>query len=438
MRSTTMTRPGATTRQTPSEVPQRSSFTGTSLSIVAVAAVFHVVTVLVVHVQTHGTAQFPDAREYDEASTRIATAWAEGKKLGPMELDWLSGSQLFGYQTAMALGKLMLGGGWLEAKVFLAVMAASGAAAAHRLGLAAGCANRRAAMAGLFVGMSPNLLLWDAWGLKDGLLTALLLWTLLFQARARFWLACMGSLLGIEACLYIRPAAALFLVASLLTRARLRRGHLMGWVVIAAATAFFVLPRVTTLFSLVGTLEVKQGVPLEFSAGYGTGNLLVHPEQIFVCVFGPFPWAFDSSTGGPMRWLYPGTILWIASLALAPAALRSAWADATKVGRPLILASIAYFSTYIVTFGAAFFRQRSVIECMLLTIIALYLPLSPVAAMKRVHIWLAVVAALAVVQSPDLTPTMWSKAVAICVLAAVGVLALRPFQLYDRAHRIQG
>ncbi|MFF4348674.1 hypothetical protein [Streptomyces sp. NPDC001530] len=435
MRSATLTRSTTAASRAPSETPERQSSVGVSLGIAAVAAVFHVATVLVVHVQTRGAAQFPDARGYDEASTQIAAAWAHGESFSMSLLSRLSGSEMWGYQTVMALGKIMTGGDWLAAKVVLALMAATGAPAAHRLGVTAGCGNRRAAFAGLIVSVSPNLLLWDAWGLKDGLLTTLVLWTLLLQAKARFWLACAGSLLSIQACLYTRPAAALFLVVALLSRARLSRSHLTGWLIIGAAAAFFLLPRATTLFSLVGSLEVKEGVALDFSAGYGSRNLLRNPEQIFVCLFGPFPWSFGPNTAGPMRWLYLGTTIWIASLALAPAALRKGWADTTKLGRPLILASIAYTSTYIVTFGATFFRQRSLLECMLITLIALYLPLSPAAAMKRIHMWLAVVAGLAVVQSPNLTPTMWSKVLAVCVLIAAGFMTLRPCQLNNLARR---
>lgn len=423
MRSATMTKPPATAQSAASNRPALKATVGVPLVIVAVAAVFHLGAVLVAHQQTHGVAQFPDAHGYDVASTRLVVAWNRGIEVGASEMARWSGSQLWGYQALMALGKTMSGGGWLEAKMVLALMAASGAAAAYGLAIASGCGRKRAVTAGLVVGVSPNLLLWDAWGLKEGLITSLVLWTLLLQARARFSLACVGTLLSIQACLYMRPPTALFLAVALLARARLRRTHLTGWLIIAGAATVFVLPRVTTLLSFVDSLEVVAGVPLEFKGGYGSRNLLTNPQYFVVCIFDPFPWSFEAETAGPTRWLYLGTIIWIASLALASVSLRKAWADTTGIGRPVVLASIFYAATYIVTFGATFYRQRSLLECMLIILVVLYLPLSPAGAMMRIHMWLAVVACVAVVHSPHLTPTMWSKWLAVCVMSLAVALA---------------
>lgn len=421
MRASTVLRKPAGPHPSPADSP-RSPLLG-ALAVFAAAAVLHVGVVLVVHQQTHGVAQFPDARGYDAASTTLVAAWNRGIEFGTTEMANWSGSQLWGYEALMALGKTMTGGGWLEAKMLLALMAASGAAAAYGLGIASGCGRKRAVIAGFVVGVSPNLLLWDAWGLKEGLITSLVLWTLLLQARARFTLACVGTLLSIQACLYMRPPTALFLAVALLVRARLRRTHLVGWLIIAGAAAVFVVPRATILLSFVDHLEVAAGVPLEFKGGYGSRNLLTNPQYFAVCIFDPFPWSFEAETAGPTRWLCLGTIIWIASLALASVSLRKAWADTTGIGRPVVLASIFYAVTYIVTFGATFYRQRSLLECMLIILVALYLPLSPAAAMMRIHVWLAVVACVAVVHSPHLTPTMWSKWLAVCVMSLAVSLA---------------
>ncbi|MGW2932148.1 hypothetical protein ACWDA7_09820 [Streptomyces sp. NPDC001156] len=324
----------------------------------------------------------------------------------------------------MALGKVFIGGGWLGAKVVLALMAATGAVAARGLALASGCGRRRAAIAGLVVGVSPNLLLWDAWGLKEGLITSLVLWTLLLQARARFSLACVGTLLSTQACLYTRPPTALFIAVALLARARLRRAHLTGWLIIMAIGVVFVLPRALTLFGFVHSLEVVHGVPLEFTAGYGSRNLLSHPQYFGVVLFDPLPWKLDP---GPTQWLRPGTIIWIASLALAPMSLRRAWADSIGIGRSAVVASFSYAATYVVTFGATFYRQRSLLECMLAILIVVYSPrLSLISVIAKVQVWLAVVAGLAVLQSRSLTPTVWSKVMALCVMIVGALLALIP------------
>ena len=108
MRSATTTRPSAPVRRTRSATPEhRNPSLPVSLGIAAVAAFFHVGAVLVVHVQTHGIAQFPDARGYDEASARIAAAWANGNTLGLEQLWGIANSRLFGYQTLMALCRFL-------------------------------------------------------------------------------------------------------------------------------------------------------------------------------------------------------------------------------------------------------------------------------------------------------------------------------------------
>jgi hypothetical protein len=166
--------------------------------------------------------------------------------------------------------------------------------------------------------------------------------------------------------------------------------------------------------------------------GYGSKNLLDHPQYLAIFLFGPFPWAFGPGTAGPERWLYLGTTIWIACLALAPASLRKAWADTVGTGRAAILASAAYAAAYLDTFGGAFYRQRSLLECMLIILVVLYVPFSPSAAMRRVRMWLGAVAGVAVLQSPDLTPTVWSKGLAVGAMGVGLFLAVRP----SPAHRL--
>ncbi|MFF3455388.1 hypothetical protein ACFYXH_13870 [Streptomyces sp. NPDC002730] len=378
--------------------------------------------VLVVHSQTNGYALFPDARGYDSVSDAIAEAWRSGSRLDTRDLSGLVGSAVWGYPAIMALCKVMTGGGWLAAKAVLALLAATGAVAAYGLAMASGRGHKRAAAVGLMVGTSPSLMLWDAWGLKDGLITSLVLWSLLAQTRARFSLACVSTMLSICACLYLRPAAALFLAVALLARVKFRREYLVGSLIVAGAAALFILPRMMTLFGLVDSLEVHDGTRLGFTGGYGSQNLLNHPQYLVTLLFGPFPWEYGAGTAVPERWLYPGTVIWIASLALAPTALRRAWADATGVGRAAVLGSAAYAAVYMVTFGGSFYRQRSLLECVLIILVVLYLPLSPVVAMTRIHVWLALVAGVAVVHSPHLTPTIWSKWLAVCVIGLAVLL----------------
>ncbi|MFE7772959.1 hypothetical protein ACFU5O_03490 [Streptomyces sp. NPDC057445] len=378
-----------------------------ALAVYTVAAVFHVAVVLVVHSQTHGQALFPDARGYESTSAAIAEAWRNGNSWEMRNLPAQVGSAVWGYPVIMAVCRFLTGGGWLAAKTVLALLAATGAVAAHRLALGRG--SKRATAAGLLVGTSPSLLLWDAWGLKDGLLVTLILWSLLVQTRARFSVACVGTLLSIYACLYLRPFAALFLVVTLFARVRFRREFLAGSLIVVGAAAVFIVPRLMTLLDLVDSLEVHDGTRLGFTGGYGAENLLSHPQYLMALLLGPFPWEFGPETAVPGRWLYMGTLIWIACLAVAPAALRRAWADTEGVGRAAVLGCAAYAAAYMATFGGAFYRQRSLLECMLVVLVVLYLPLSPARAMMRIQVWLAVVACMAVLHSPHLTPTMQSK-----------------------------
>jgi hypothetical protein len=402
--------------------------------VFGVSAVLHVAAVVIVQWRTNGVPAFPDSAGYDMSSSVVAGAWHLGLPLTSRNLASWTGSQLWGYPTLMALAKVVTGGGWLAAKVVLALLAATGAVAAYTLATVSGRGGRRAAVAGLAVGASPTLLLWDAWGLKDGLITTLVLWTLVVQTRARFWLASAVTLVSIQACLYLRPATALFLAVALLARVRPRREQVTGVLILAAAAFVIVLPRLAVLAHLVNTLQVQDGTALRFSGGYGSRNVLDHPQYLVDLLFGPFPWAYGSGTATPERWLYPGTALWIACLALAPAAVRRAWQDGDGIGRAAILGGAAYGATYLDTFGATFYRQRSLLECMLVLVIVLYLPLPVTSVARRVHLWLGIVACVALLQNADLTPTNLSKAlVALTVTAGlVWIAAPNPVSMFAR------
>ncbi|MGW5231333.1 hypothetical protein ACWEQU_03300 [Streptomyces nodosus] len=391
------------------------------LAVFAVSALFHVGVVLFVHLSSNGQPLYPDARRYEQQSMLMTFAWRYEYAHSP---DQIAGSSFWGYSAAMALCRLLTGGGWLAAKTALSLFASTGALAAHGLATLSGCGRRRATAVGLIVGTSPSLLLWDAWGLKDGLITTLLLWCLFLLLRARFTLACLTALAGIQLCSYLRAAAAIFLATALLTRLRFRRGYLTGLVVTGVAALAFVIPRATTLIGLVSGLEIGAGNYIDFSGGYGSRNLLSNPQYIAHFLFGPFPWAFGPETATPGRWLYLGTTVWIASLVLIPVAVKKAWKDTEGAGRTMVLASAAYTATYLLSFGAEFYRQRSVTECMMMILIVLYVPLSPAAAAARVLMWLSVVAGLAVLQASYLTPTVWSKWLAGGVLCCMLLTAL--------------
>jgi hypothetical protein len=387
-----------------------------ALGVFSVAVVFHLGVVLLVHGGGGDQPLFPDARGYEAVSLTIADLWRGGRWLSLSDLASLTGSELWGYPVLMALCRVLTGGGWLAAKLLLAVLSAMAAPAAYGLAVVSGRGHRRGTVAGLAVGASPSLLLWDSWGLKDGLLVSLVLCVLFVQTRVRFSFACVVALIGTQTCLYLRPAAGLFLLVALLARVRFRRGYLLGLgILLVGATTFF-LARSTVLFHLIETLQVKDGTALGFTGGYGSTNLLSHPEYFGTFLFGPFPWAFGPETAVPERLLYPGTMVWIMSLALVPSALRGAWADARGIGRSVILGSMTYAAMYLLTFGGAFYRQRSLLECAVVLLVVLYIPLSLHEAAVRVFIWLGAVAGFATLQSDDLAPTPQTKAILLVVM----------------------
>ncbi|MET8780516.1 hypothetical protein [Streptomyces sp. NPDC004589] len=408
-----------------SENSGKNRLSWNAAAIFAVSAVFHVGVVLIVHQYSNGVHLYPDARRYDGQSTLMAFVWHAKGRTDVHGLERIAGSAFWGYPALMALCKVLTGGGWLAAKTVLSLISATGAVAAYALATTSGRGRKRATAVGLIVGTSPSLLLWDAWGLKDGLITSLLLWSLLLIVRTRFTIACLAGLAGIQLCTYLRAAAAVFIAAALIARIRLRRGYLVGLAVTATAVLVFIVPRAGVLFGLVDALEVGKGISFEFSGGYGSRNLLSNPQYISHFLFGPFPWAFGANTATPERWLYIGTVIWIVSLVLAPSAIKKAWGDTAGAGRTMVLASAAYAAVYLLGFGAEFYRQRSAVECMTMILIVLYSPLSPAVAVDRVLKWLAVVAGLAIMQSPYLAPTVWSKWLAfgaMCLMAFVAAV----------------
>lgn len=90
-------------------------------------------------------------------------------------------------------------------------------------------------------------------------------------------------------------------------------------------------------------------------------------------------------TSPPGRDRNSGHIRRIVSLALAPAALARAWRDPSGVSRSAVLACCACALAYLNAFGATFYEQRALLECMLGLLIVAYLPLTPIAALKRIQ-----------------------------------------------------
>jgi hypothetical protein len=350
----------------------------------------------------------------------------------PTEFAAMVGSQVWGYPVLMGLGRVLTGGSWLGAKVALSVLSATGAVAAYGLAVASRCTPRRAALAGLLVGVSPSLLLWDAWGLKDTIVMTLVLWILLAQVRLPFWLAALATAVGIQFCLYMRPVAAVFVGVAFLPGIRRRRSHLLGLLAAGALAVAFVLPHLTSLLGRIDSLEIESGTPLRFDGGPGSENLLQHPWNLGKFLFGP-TLAFGPGAAGPDRWLYISTVLWGILIALTPAVIRRAWADASGFGRRALLGSAAYAAIYLLTFGATFYRQRSLLECMLLITVVLYLRLPMAAAVTRVQLWLAFVAVIAVLQSSNLAPTLSSKIFYLALILILVLIALsRPVSRISR------
>jgi len=383
--------------------------------------------VIFVHLNTNGHPLAPDAWGYQEKSNFIAAAWAGGHPLSPAELAALTGTQQWGFNWTMAVARQVGGGSWLAAKLVIGLIAASAGPAAYLLVKSYSPDSRRAIIAGLGIAASPSLLYWDASGLKDGLIVAIVLWIVVVQVRTPPLIAVIVSLAGMQALLYVRPPAALFVLAGLAALFLHRRAALLipAAAVAAIGATILIAPRAHTLLQLSGSLMIDPTTPLSWGGGTESTSLLLHPQHLGWFFFGPFPWSYGEGTDVPDRWLYIGTTIWIATLALVLPSIKVAWRDTTGPGRALVLAVSAYLLVYLGAFGGGFYRQRSLIEAAVLILVVCYCPLSPRVALDRVLMWLAVVAAFAMLQSPDLTPSLNDKAIAGLLLVVGAAFSLK-------------
>lgn len=398
-----------------------------ALGVFIIAVVGHVLVVVFVHLFTSGRPLFPDALGYELSSNTIARLWSAGQWLDTSDLASIVGSEIWGYPAMMAGARFLTGGGWLGAKVILALVSASAAPAAYGLALTAKVSQRRAVVVGIAVGLSPNLLLWDAWGLRDSLLVSLVLWVLLVQVRGHFWIAVGVTLLAVQVALYLRPTVAVFIAAALLARLRLRARHLVVGGVGLVIGLLFLLPRTNVLVDLIDTVQIESS-RLTFTGGEST-NIIQHPQYLGRFFFGPFPWAFDEASSGPDRWQYIGTVIWIGCLAFLPTVCVRAWKDTDGIGRSMLVGGVAYGSIYLAAFGSAFYRQRSLLQCLLLILVLVFVPVESVVALKKLTIWLGAVALVPVFHGTSLLPSMSAKA------AAAAIIFVTPIFFVIRADR---
>jgi hypothetical protein len=396
------------------------------IAMFLIAAALHLLVVWLVHDGTDGQALYPDAMAYDARSDVIAQVLRSGHLLAPREFAQYTGSEFWGYPSLMAAAKVLTSGGWLAAKLALALLGASAAPAAYLLVEASKSTAHRARAAGWLVAASPSLVAFDAWGLKDGLVVAILLWALVAIVKAPFGLACLVTIGTAQTMLYVRPIGAVFVVAALLTRAQFRARYVVGGAFLAVGALYYLLPRFTLLIGLAKGQTIDATTQFGFAGGAEATSLYAHPQYIATFLFGPFPWAYGPGSGGAQRWLYLGTVVWIATLALAWRSIRIAWQDREGVGRALVAGAATYAMLYLGSFGGAFYRQRAVLECALLILVISYSPLSPGKALYRVSIWFGVVSCIALLQSPDLMPTPAAKAAFAVVLAVLIPAALVP------------
>lgn len=408
-------------------LPERS-VVRSALALYFVAALSHVFIVLVVHSYAGGPLG-PDAAGYDVTSAHLAGLWRSGVSLADIRPAAVAGTEVWGFHFVIAAGRYLTGGGWLAGKVVVALIAASAAPAAYLLVASVEGSEKMARTAGAAVAMSPTLLFWNSVGLKDGLVVAVLLWVLVAQRHRSLIFAAFVTVVGIQACLYLRPAAAVALGAALFPRVpRWAPRSVTALFVLAVAATAIVLPRIDTLASLIPSLSIHEGQPLSFGGGPREAGWASAPAQVASSLFGPFPWAYGEGTAVPERWLYIGTTVWIALVGLALPSLRAAWRD--TAGRPLVLAMAAYALVYLTSFGGAFYRQRSVVEVILLIIVVRWWPLARSAMAPRVAIWMGGVAAFAILQSSDLTPT---PVVKVTVMLALLALLLEIYRRDTRA-----
>lgn len=369
------------------------------------ALAVQVVAIVLSHVAGLREPFFKDAVRLDEVAREVAQ---RGDVIPPPSVVRLaSHTQSYGPYYLLSLVYSVVGQSWLWARLVLGAGAALAAPAVYAL-LRDATGDRRAAQWGFWVtALWPPTLLWTASGVKDGVVTGVLL--VVLAATNRLGGTVTGIAVGVVGSgllLLFRPfagAAAFAAVVAVVllqprqprSRSRTRTRYLVAF---GGVALFLALPASRTLVdkASLSDEDARSGV----LAGSLSDKvaLAVEPGAVIHGAATPAPWLWDEESVSPLRWIYPSTAVWILSLPLVGA---GAWWAVRQRSRPGLLLATAmgvYLAAYQVLFAGDFARQRSAVEPLGMTLAILAVVRWPRQAAFTTAAWAAVVCSVALAQ----------------------------------------
>ena len=149
---------------------------------------------------------------------------------------------------------------------------------------------------------------------------------------------------------------------------------------------------------------LKAGLADETALSPGTTPVTISyspsARDLLHALLGPYPWAFGPGTDTVYRALYPGMVVWIVML---PAVALGCWEllrRGPRAARGIVVSALAYLYIYAVVFQSqGFFRQRYMVEILLLVVGLYAFVLFTQRALLWTGIGVCVVAPAALVQA---------------------------------------
>ncbi len=360
----------------PSPVPGQSVWrlsktafvTGAGLRLVAVLAVQAL----------HGNFLFLDDQGYDQIGWSLAQAWSSHTFPSPASYAY-AGTLSYLYYLLVAAVYFVFGHYWLLVKVVAALLSALSVPAAAAVGNALD-GRRLAVRAGWLTALYPTAVFWGATGLKDGLLTALLLAMAAIALRPLTMRRLAAATAVIAVSFLTRPVMGIVCLAMLvIPAAQLVRGRLQdegpsargGARIAVRFVGLPVLALVSVFLAARYVHLLKSTLAGDTALSLGSGPVTVSFSPSVVdglrSLLGPFPWSFGPATETVYRSLYPGTVLWILML---PAVALGCWELVRRgswAAKGVVVSALAYLYLYAAVFqNEGFFRQRYTVEILLL------------------------------------------------------------------------
>jgi hypothetical protein len=317
----------------------------------------------------HGGFFFADDRDYHEIGRRLSHEWRSGHAADPTAAAY-AGSLQAGFSVLVALVYTLVGGHAIALKLINALLGAAVVAPASALGERLGAHVKKPTA--WLVAVCPTLVWWSATGLKEPLVDFLFVATLALglELRSMRMVSAFSALVIALALTRLSAAAA---VAATLVVVGIFQPRRREQAKRSVVSLLSLLPAFALLLVALG-----HGNPAHPLRQYwkSASSLLGHyqgddPGTIVTAfartLVSPYPWVFDAATESWYRALYPGMWMWYA---LLPLAAVGAWRLRDRVTtRAIVLLTACVLLVNAVLIGTSF-RQRSVVEPLLVVLAA--------------------------------------------------------------------